>query len=166
MSSTDSSVKAGLLFESFKVDNLSLDMKRDVKLLSFKGMFNPDDWIQDIDIMQPAFMKADKTYLGGVKIKSWLLPVASRATTTKEKDYLIKFESSIVGVFKISDGAYDAQTIEKLVKYNIPSTLMPHLRALYTSTFANAGYGTVTLPLFNIQAIIDQNFAAMEIKEV
>jgi preprotein translocase subunit SecB len=83
-----------------------------------------------------------------------------------DEDRLLFVEGGIAGLFTVDKGKFDKGTEKGLVRIQIPALLLPYLRGTITSLLANAGYGTVILPLINIHALAEEQLQGTEIKVI
>jgi preprotein translocase subunit SecB len=68
------------------------------------------------------------------------------------KRQILNGEFGIAGVFSAESGM-DKHLEENMVRFNIPAILMPYIRSAITSILAQAGFGTIVLPLINVYEI-------------
>lgn len=161
-----SSVESDFVFESYKVDSFILRMKPSLDLLRLKGMLDPTLWDMKIKFRIPQFFKKLSLYTGGVELGMFLYNKGARDEEKVPDNALILVEATIMGTFKVRNDRFDKKTEEQLVKTNIPAILLPYLRAMITSAFATAGFGSVQIPLVNVHELAKQHLAGHEILEV
>jgi hypothetical protein len=154
MVNVDGGITASFQFSSYKIDSMQLKMKQALGLLELNGMIKPSLWDFQIGIRQPIFFKTRKCYVGGVDAKLLLYPKEMTDEEKQQQEPLIKLRAGIAGVFNIQETDRFAPDIEEvLVRQQIPAILFPYLRASMTSFLATAGFGSVSIPLLNIQAM-------------
>jgi preprotein translocase subunit SecB len=142
----ESSVVSSFRFESFKVDHFSFDLEKKFSLLKQRSGLS-ENWTMDISIRNPVYFESEKVYLAGVKA------ILSFRPDLDDKDFVAaKLEAVISGIFT-SDGKFSEAEEEALVKCQMPAILMPYLRSVITSYLANAGFGSVLLPLVNVNKL-------------
>lgn len=162
---------ASFKFESYKVDYLVFDIKRILGLLELNETINPKDWRYSLAFREPLFSASGKKYIGGIDIGVYLLPIEGRGDNhfiKKEdiKDFLIKLELGTAGVFSVEEGRFSKEIEEKLVKLQIPALLLPYARATITALLANAGFGSIVLPLINLHEAAKETIGNIEIKVI
>ncbi len=153
-------------FESYKIDSLHLEMKRTLGMLEFRGNIDPKTLRLDVSFREPLYMKSQKKYLGGLVIKLTVaLPIQNgQGDQPKEENIILKIDLSILGLFRAEQGQFDPKIEQNLVTLQIPAILFPYVRATLSSLLANAGLGSVILPLINIHEVAKK--ANLKIKEV
>ena len=161
------SIISALKFEAYKIDEVNFEMQKIVELLQFKGVIDPESWKLDIKIRNPFFIKKDKKYIGGIQTSLWLEPEKDETSEgekhtnegqpdseqDKKPNFLIKCNIGITGIFSVEEGRFKKETENDLVKLQIPTILFPYIRTTITSLLANAGFGSIILPLINIQEV-------------
>lgn len=143
-------------FESYKIDSVHLEMKRLVGLLEFRGCVDPESIKLEIGLRNPIYIKSKKRYIGSLELSlSVLQPEKSKQKT--DDGSLLKVTLSIVGLFKVEqEGRLEKNIEEDLVKIQIPAILLPYARATLSSLLANAGFGSVVLPLINVHKLAQE----------
>lgn len=134
------SVASSFQFISYKIDEFNFEMSKSIGLLSFNGVIESDDWIIDINLKEPTLVKNSNSYIGGV---------ACQIRLAINDEELATLTTGISGIFK-ADSSLKKEAEESLVKYQIPTILLPYLRTTVTTFLANAGFGTFIFPLINI----------------
>jgi preprotein translocase subunit SecB len=152
------SVKSAFKFESYKIDSLHLESKKDLRLLAVNEAIPSEDWNIDLRLRRPLFFEAENLYIGGVEARIFTLTSEGKREQEEQEDIspeniAVSLEAGIAGMFRVLDGEFDKKIEETLVKIQIPAILLPYLRATMTSLLANSGYGSVMFPLFNIHTI-------------
>ncbi len=158
-------MKSAFKFETYKIDVLVFEIKRIIGLLGFAGYIDPNLWKLNITIREPLFSQGQKKYIGGIDTGLYLFPPEIK--TEDKNEALIKVDIGIVGVFSsVEEGGFNKETIENLVKVQIPAILFPYVRSTITSLLANAGFGSVILPLINMQELAKQAVGEVSIKTI
>ena len=165
----NSSITSSFKFESYKIDSINYVMTPDIGLLAFKGIFNEDLWNFSISIKHPLYLKKDKKYIGGLKCNLSLMdpkkPKDDKANDTQEGS-LLNIDIGITGLFSVESGRFEKDVELNLVKLQIPAILLPYVRVAITSILANAGFGSVMLPLINLHQLPDETKKEIKIQEV
>lgn len=158
----ESSIISSFEFISYKIDSLSLEVPKTIKALSHHNVAH-DVWEAGIMVKQTIYFKKNKMYVSGLRLKL-SLPVDEKA-----KDGIVKLESSISGLFRFndSDNPLAKTAIDTIARCQFPTILFPFLRAAAMSLLANAGFGSVMIPLINVAEIAKQSKgeAVLEIDE-
>lgn len=147
------SVTADFQFLSYKIDTIKFSVENSLGVLQCREPIDTDRFQLGIKIRTPQkFVYADgeAEYVGGLDIRVGIL-------SPKNDDCEIASgEFGIAGIFKkiglLKDGLE-----EHMVKETIPSILLGYLRSTISSTFANAGFGSVIIPLININKLVQQS---------
>ncbi len=151
-------------FESYKIDSVRLEMKRVLGLLEFRGCIDPESVELKIELRESIYIKSTKRYIGSLELGLLILPPEKPKQKTDEES-LLKVTLSIVGLFKVKqEGRLEKETEENLVKLQIPAILLPYARATLSSLLANAGFGSVVLPLINVHKIAKES--SLTIREI
>lgn len=138
-------MKSRFQFVGYKVDRLSLKVYPTLEII--EAMDFDSDWKIELNVRRPAFYTEKKIYLGGV---GCTFKKISSDLETREEIELVAVEASIVGTFKV-DGKFDEEKTETLLVFHqMPTILFPYLRGTITSLLANAGIGSVIVPLINM----------------
>ncbi|QVW35925.1 protein-export chaperone SecB [Geobacter sulfurreducens] len=165
-----SGINSTFKFESYKVDKLQLTAKPDLSLLGYTGNIPAQEWTLDLSIRNPLYFKSEKAYVGGMDMSLSLIVDGPESKSDSqngvELDQLLKLEAGIAGIFKIDGDRFEEKLEQVLVKVQIPALLLPYLRGTITSLLANAGFGTVILPLINIHALAENLTKDMKIQVV
>ncbi len=158
-------MKSALKFETYTIDVLVFEIKRIIGLLDFTGNIDPDLWKLNISFREPLFSQGQKKYIGGIDTGLCLFP--PEVKTEDKNEAIIKLDVGIVGIFSSDEeGGFDKETIENLVRVQIPAILFPYVRSTITSLFANAGFGSVILPLINMHELAKQAIGEVSIKTI
>ena len=160
----DSSIKSGFRFEGYKVDSMSLVSSPNLGLLGFMGGLPSDAWSMEISFRNPLFFEEANVYVGGMDVE--LTGSTEDGSSDEDKKIeLVKIKIGIAGMFSVDEaGRFDKQTEAVLVKVQLPALLLPYLRGTVTSVLANAGFGSVILPLVNIHEMAKQSMQNVEVE--
>ncbi len=156
------SIKSAFQFESYKIDKINLEMLHSLNLLEFKGNIDPELWEFKIGLRKPLYFENNKKYIGGLDFCLKLLPKSSQGDKEKNEP-LLTIEIGIAGIFAVKDKRFDSEIEKQLVKVQIPAILFPYIRGALTSLLANAGFGSVVIPLINIHELANKSFKDVEI---
>ena len=160
-------MKSAFKFESYKVDTVRFDIQRIFGLLEVTGNIDPNLWKLSINIREPLYFKTQKKYLGGLDTSIFVMPPETEIEDKKNKEPLIKMDVGIAGIFSVvEEERFEKKVEDTLVKIQIPAILFPYVRATMSSLLANAGFGSVMLPLININELAKQSFGDVEIKVI
>lgn len=147
------SVTADFQFLSYKIDTIKFSVENSLGILQSKETISADQFQLGIKIRTPntfVYPNGESEYVGGLDIRVGLL---SKENETHE---IASGEFGIAGMFK-KVGILDKEIEEHMVKETIPSILLGYLRSTISSTFANAGFGSVIIPLININKLVKQS---------
>ena len=159
------SIKSSFQFSSFKVDFLKLDVKKELALLELTGRIDPSLWDLKIAIRPPTFFKNKKYYVGGINAALLLYPKVMTEEEKNTSEALVTMEAGIAGIFNISDDVdrFPPEVEKQLAFTQMPAILLPYLRATMTTLLASAGFGSVIIPLINIQKFTKDSLKDVEI---
>lgn len=158
-------MKSSFKFETYKVDVLIFEVKRIVGLLEFAGNIDPNSWKLSIAVREPLYSQSRKKYIGGLDTNLCLFP--PEVKTEDKNEALIKLDVGIAGIFSTAEeGGFEKEVVENLVRVQIPAILFPYIRATITSLLANAGFGSVILPLVNMTELAKQAVGEVVIKTI
>lgn len=149
-------MKSNFRFLSYKIDSFNFDIAYCNKIIysnRFEGDFN-----FSIALKQPMFIESESTYLGGFNCK---LSLEDKDIPQEDKNVFL-LESGIVGSFMFEE-AIPQKNIDALVKKQIPAILLPYMRGAISSFLANAGFGSIILPLINMNVVAEHS-GEIEIK--
>ena len=155
----NSSVISPFQLGSYRIDKFELSTRDHLGDFFNKNIFATDNWQFKLGLKTPLFFENENAYVGGLGLMVRLVDpdveLADDDLEDEEKVFLT-LESEITGVFKFEDkpNLTEAQQ-QALVKIQIPAILMPYLRSTITSFLANAGYGSVVLPMVNMKALAE-----------
>lgn len=158
-------MKSSFRFETYKVDGLVFEVKRIVGLLEFAGNIDSNLWKLSITVREPLYSQSQKKYIGGLDTSLCLFP--PEVKTEDKNEALIKLDIGIAGIFSaVEEGGFEKEVVENLVRVQIPAILFPYVRATITSLLANAGFGSVILPLVNMTELAKQAVGEVVIKTI
>ena len=150
------SVVSPLAFLSYKIDNVTLETKTTLGVLT-KEFSSKDNWKCSVAFRKPMYLEQENIYIGGMNARF----------TCGEKDSLdVKIEAGISGAFRLEAGILPQETEEKLVKYQLPALLFPYLRATITSLAANAGLGSIIFPVINIHELAKEHLKDLTLEKI
>ncbi len=160
----DGSVNSNFCFEGYKVDGISFQSSPNLGLLGFMGGLPSDAWSMNVRFRNPLFFEEEGVYVGGMDLL--LTGFAKNAGDEDEKTVeLAKMEVGIAGMFSVAEGGrFEKKMEDVLVKIQIPALLLPYLRSTVTGVLANAGFGSVILPLINIHEMAKQSMQDIEVE--
>lgn len=163
-----SSITSSFQFSSYKIDFLKLDIKKELALLELKGSVDPSLWDFHIAIRPPTFFKSKKYYVGGINANLSLYPKEMTSEEKKATESLVTMDAGIAGIFSISDQVerFPPEVEKQLAVAQMPAILLPYLRTTMTTLLACAGFGSVILPLINIQKFAKDSLKDTEIEVV
>ncbi|MFH1282038.1 MAG: protein-export chaperone SecB [bacterium] len=142
-------------------------MKKDVGVLELSGNIKQDLWEFKIGVRQPIFYKKTNKYIGGIDLGLYLYGQNIKEEDKKPENAIIVVEAGIAGLFAVQeDKRFDEETENSLVRIQIPALLFPYLRGAITSLLANAGFGSVVLPLINIHELAKESLKDVNIKVI
>lgn len=156
------SVTADFQFLSYKVDTIKFSVENSLGVLRCKDSIDSKRFQLGIKIRAPQkfiHMDDEAEYVGGLDIRIGLL------STEKDGHEIATGEFGIAGAFK-KVGSLQEDLEEHMVKETIPSILLGYLRSIISSTFANAGFGSVIIPLININKLAQQSNLTIEIHQL
>lgn len=150
-------VTSSFIFESYKIDRFEFKTKDAVGVLAGLIGIPPEDWQFSLAFRQPIYFEDQKIYIGGIEVEM-------RVPDQDEKEEeLVTLSAGIAGLFKSSEGVFPEEIEQKLVKVQIPTILLPYLRSSVMSFLANAGFGSVVLPLINIAQMAKDTLGKIEV---
>lgn len=159
-----SSIKSAFRFEGYKVDTVSFEASPMLDFLGYMGNIPTDAWSLGISFRNPLFFEGENAYVGGMDV-TLTGSVSNEADPEAENIEIAKMDIGIAGKFSISgEGRFDKKIEDTLVKVQIPALLLPYLRGTITSILANAGFGSVILPLINIHDMAKQSMQDLEVE--
>ncbi len=74
---------------------------------------------------------------------------------------------SIAGLFSIDgEDKIEKKALASLLKWQFPQILLPYLRSTITMIMSSSGFGSVILPLINMQAVAQNQPEDLEIQYI
>lgn len=138
-----SSIKSGIQFESYKIDNISFNLVPEVAVLVKKVYANCEVKYQFSFRDALRFKEASKvSYVTGLKIDLIIYD--------KDENKQIATGSFVITGFFSSTGEFSKETEDNLIKFQAPTILFPYIRASISLILSTAGFSTVFLPLINV----------------
>jgi len=146
-------------FSSYAIEkfNLSFGEEASGLLISEYAIAHTEmEWIFSIKIANPKYIKSESVYICGVACKVTLKKTEKTEQKGQDKTPtpLLIIDAIISGVFG-TDGQLPRETEERIAKAQAPAILLPYLRGTITTFLSNAGYGSVTFPLININKVAE-----------
>ncbi len=156
---------SAIRFESYKIDRITFEMQHSINLLAANVI--SDTWDLSFAIGKPLFSKSHKKYISTLQAKLQLMPEKKKdsPTTTDEKP-LVKCEVSIAGLFSVEEGKLEKEVESNLLKLQLPAILTPYLRGTITAIMSHAGFGSIILPLINMQEVARSIEKDLEVQEI
>ena len=151
-------MKSNFKFLNYKIDSFTFELECSNKTI-YSKIFE-GNLTFGIALKQPMFIERELTYLGGFNCKISLedeeLPIENKT--------VFSLESGIIGAFSFENPlSQEREAI--LVKKQIPAILLPYMRGSISSFLANAGFGSIVLPLINMNAVAEQ-YPEVKIKNI
>jgi preprotein translocase subunit SecB len=147
--SPDGGVVSTFKFLSYKVDDFEFHMEKDFSILNHMGTFDSSMWEFMVMIRAPMFFEARNQYLSGVKCTLSLRPDVGNPEFKP-----LQLSATISGIFE-TEGRFDEKAEQSLIRLQMPAILFPYIRGTISSFLANAGFGSVLLPLINIHKVAE-----------
>lgn len=151
-------IKSDFLFDTYKVDTIHMEMSPLINNLIEADKIPNENWEFMVNFRPPRHYAEDNIYVGGLEFSLRLV----EDSTAKDATEIVKIDTGIAGIFRAT-AELPKETEERLVKFQIPTILMPYLRATITSLLASAGYGSVILPLINMIKLAEEKSDQLEI---
>ena len=149
-------------FRGFKVDKISLDMKPQVQVLELSDYSNYQ-WDINISIRHVTYIIEHKIYIAGIDCN---LKLYSTNSQKNQDDVLAQLNIGCAGSFGVNSNRFEAEVESRIVKLQFTALLFSQIRGTISSILANAGYGSVLLPLINIQQMFESKLDAIQINSV
>lgn len=159
-----SSINSAFNFISYKVDNFSFTMKKEIGLLELNGIPLSDGAL-NVGIRPPVFFKKTNKYVCGIDCMLLLHQNEIQKENRTEENALIVVKCGIAGSFQLI-GEIEKETEESIIKIQAPALLMPYLRGTVSSFIANSGFGSFIFPLINIHTLAKQTLSDKEIQVI
>ncbi len=165
----DGGIKSPMRFESYKIDNISFEMQRTLQLLAITGNIDPKAWEFKVAIGKPSYFASANKYVSSLNVGLFLLAPKdeqSEQKGTAEIAPLVKCELSITGLFSVEEGRLTKEVEMNLLKLQLPAILLPYARSAITSILANGGFGSVVLPLINMQEVARRVESTLDVEVI
>lgn len=144
------SIESSFQFRTYKIHELHLEYRNPFDM---SGISTEDIWHLKLGVQVPRYYVKRSAYIGGLKCELMLFDKSiPKHEYTPDKAKLTA-EATISGMFVVEKGQFPKELEEKLVKVQIPALLFPYVRGTITSVLANAGFGSVILPLINMNEV-------------
>jgi preprotein translocase subunit SecB len=151
-------VESSFRFVNFKIDRTVFETSHTVAFLNATRDVRSEDIQILMRLRNAGHVPESRTYVGGLDAKL-------ESTLGEEPERQgFSLEMGITGLFHVEGDDLDNDTLDRLVRYQIPAILFPYLRASATSFLANAGFPGVFVPLINIHRLASD--AKVEIVEL
>jgi preprotein translocase subunit SecB len=147
-----SSIESEFKFISYKIHQASLQMSEPYinRLLNLK----PDGvWQIKFGIPIPEYHSKEKVYMGGIHCGMFLFDKDLRQEEQVPEHAVVSVHMAIKGIFQVESERFDKAIEDRLVRVQIPALLFPYIRGAMTSLLANAGFGSVIIPLINMNEV-------------
>lgn len=118
-------------------------MMQNLDVLQFNGALNPSAWNFNITVPTPSYYAKRNIYIGSISCE---------CQAKVEDNIIFSLTANISGAFS-SDGRLEKTAEENLIKYQVPAILLPYLRGTITTFISNAGFGSVVIPLVNMNEV-------------
>lgn len=143
---SDSGIKSGFQFESYKLDKIEFSTDQKLSSLASKK----DDYDVNYSFSFRDALKytdvADKVlYVTGVKVQVFIL-------SKEDSHEIAKGVFEITGLFS-GLGTLSEKQEETLASTQGPAILFPYVRAVISQTLYNAGFAVPIMPLVNVNAM-------------
>ena len=160
------SIESEFQFVRYKIDKINMQTTQKVANLPISSP-SPDQIEITIGIRDPQRLSDGKIFVGGLNM---VMDIYERKTNDPELDKkemtILHGEFGIAGLFRVSEGSFSPDTIDKLVRFQIPAILMPFLRSAVTCFLSLSGYGSITLPLINVQALALEHQNDIQVEDI
>lgn len=139
---------------SYKIDKLELSVKDENASLLQKNLFPTEQWAFGVALRAPQYAAKERAYFSGLEVR----------LIFGDRDHPeIELDAGICGLFRVIGDDFSPEVENKIAKIQFPAILFPYLRAAITNILASAGFGSVVLPLININALAEDQLKDVEI---
>lgn len=142
-------MKSPFQFINYKIDKLRFGTIPSTDLV--RANFFKGNLITEVAMRNPIFFKGENTYYGGFDC---IISLKNDDEIADENQRIFSIESGIIGAFNFERRLED-ELERNLVLKQIPTILFPYLRAAITSFLANAGFGSILIPLINMHTVAE-----------
>lgn len=150
------SVVSSFQMLSYKIDKINLSMQNSLKNIQNRN-FSDEEWSFGVKIRQPIYESINKVYIGGLDVILFY---------GNKENPKITLKSGIEGLFKVVGDDFTSEIENRVAKVQIPAILAPYLRSAITNILASAGFGSVMLPLLNMNAIAEDQLKEINIQRI
>lgn len=154
-------IESDFKFNAYKIDLVNLRMAKKLELLHFQGTFKPEMFELNVAIRQPLFFKKHNNYVGGLDVG---FKIVNKSSENKPIPFLT-VQIGISGSFSVERGRLTEDIEYILVRNQIPTILMPYVRASLMSLLSSSGFGSIVIPLINIHKVVEET-PSLEVQEV
>jgi len=152
---SDSSIKAEIQFESYKIDRVDFSVTQEFDVLSSKNH-------SDCEVKYTfGFRNAQKRQSDNKIAYVTGLQVNIVVTSKKTEKELAKGSFIATGLFSANVGI-QSDLEKSLVTCQGPAILFPYVRAAITLTLSTAGFSTMVMPLVNVYEMAKNNPVEIE----
>jgi preprotein translocase subunit SecB len=143
----DGSLESAFKFLAYKIHHVNLRMSQvEITRQPKEG----EVWQIRLGIPIPEYHVKEKTYVSAVNCGLFLFDRNPEKEELLPEQAIVAVEMSIAGVFEVQSDRLEKPIEEQLVRAQLPAILFPYLRGAMTSLLANAGFGSVIIPLVNM----------------
>lgn len=142
------SVTSSFQFLNYKVDKTNFSIDSRVGTFLRMEPFEPEELKMSVSIRPPGHLETTNRYFGGLDVK-----VSALAPEDAPSETMFDLEFGITGIFELMPPDMEQETLERIVRYQIPALLFSYIRAAIASFLANAGFPGVFLPLINVRKL-------------
>lgn len=150
------SVASSFQMISYKIDKISLSTNETIGVIQ-ERVFSTEKWSFAIGIRHPMHDPENRVYIGGLDA---LILYGNKDNPE------VTLKAGIGGLFKVVGDDFSPQVEERVAKIQIPAILASYLRAAVTNILASAGFGSVLLPLLNMNAIAEEQLKDVNIQRI
>jgi preprotein translocase subunit SecB len=156
----DGSVESAFKFVAYNIHHASLRMSQ-VEI--GRQSRESDVWQVKLGIAVPEYHVKRKAYVSAVSCGLFLFDKDPEKEGLLPEQAIVGLEMAIAGIFEVQADRLEKRTEEQLVRAQLPALLFPYLRGAMTSLLANAGFGSVIIPLINMN---EAGKTALQDKEI
>lgn len=144
------SIESSFKFLTYKIHELHLEYPNPFD----RPEIGPKDvWHLKLNVQVPRYYVKQKVYVGGLKCELMLFDKSIPEHEYTLDKAILTVRTTVSGVFAVKKGQFPKELEEKLVKVQIPALLFPYVRGTVTSVLAGAGFGSMILPLINMNEV-------------
>jgi preprotein translocase subunit SecB len=143
----DGSVDSAFKFVAYKIHHVNLRMPQvEIGRQPKEG----DVWQVKMGIAVPQYHVKQKAYVSAIDCGLYLFEKDPEKEGLSPEQAIVVLEMGIAGVFEVQPGRLEKDIEDRLVRAQLPALLFPYIRGAMTSLLANAGFGSVIIPLVNM----------------